>query len=249
MNESKLIIQSLPTRIFKMNETLVSFLIESIPEVLIQEGSILAITSKLVSISEGNFSKKTESGEITKDRAQKKLLVENEADVCLGETKFHVQLTVKHGLLLPSAGIDESNSENGDFILYPKDPYATAQEIGLALRRHYQVKDLGIILTDSHTSPLRVGVTGIALSHFGFKAVRSLIGQKDLFGRELKATQVNILDALTSAAVLEMGESDDSRPLAMITGARGIEFTDSSSPTEIQIKIEDDLYLQKFAKK
>lgn len=237
---------AIQTRIFHEKESILNFLLEVLPKELIKDGVIVAITSKLISLAEGNFAEKPEALTLEADRAQKKKLVESEADVFLGETKFSVQLTLKHGLLLPSAGIDESNSENGKYILYPKDPYPTAQEIGLALRKHYGIHDLGVILTDSHTSPLRAGVTGIGLSHFGFKALKNLVGQNDLFGRPLKATAVNVLDALTTAAVFEMGESDDQRPLAVITGARGIEFTDTSSPDEIQIAIKDDLYFQKL---
>ena len=171
MNSSFLLaIQAIPTRIFKPGEKLIPFLIESFPHSLVKEGSIIAITSKLLSLEEKNFAPKESFATLEAERAQKKALVEKEADVFLGETKFSVQLTLKHGLLLPSAGIDESNSESGDFILYPKDPYASAERIGLELRRHYQIKNLGIILTDSHTSPLRVGVTGIGLSHFGLLA-------------------------------------------------------------------------------
>jgi F420-0:gamma-glutamyl ligase len=239
---SKLVVQAIQTRIFHAKEELVPFLIEHIPQGLIADGVIIAITSKLVSIAEGNFASKLENETSPEARAEKKQLVEKEADVFIGETRHHVSLTLKHGLLLPSAGIDESNSESGAFILYPKTPYPSAETIGLAFRKHYGIKNLGIILTDSHSTPLRSGVTGIGLSHFGFKATRSLIGQNDLFGRAIKATQVNVLDALSVAAVFEMGESDDACPIAIISGARGIEFTDSSSPAEIQISLENDLY-------
>jgi len=235
-------IEALPTQIFRAQENLIAFLIKHIPLTFVQEGTILAVTSKLVSLEEGNFAPRKMGLSPEDERAQKKALVQKEADVFLSETKFFVQLTLKHGLLLPSAGIDESNSEADHFILYPKNPYESAKTIGLALRTHYSVKKLGIILTDSHSSPLRVGVTGIGLAHFGFKATRNLIGQKDLFGRKLKTTYVNVLDALSAAAVFEMGESNDQKPIAVISGAQGIEFTDTSSPEEIQIRPQDDLY-------
>ena len=252
--DSSLVVRSIRTRIFRANEAIVPFLIENLEAQRMQEGVIVAITSKLISIAESGFAPKASSAVATPganleaERAEKKALVEKEADVFLGETKHSVHMTIKHGLLLPSAGIDESNSETGEFILYPKNPYASAERIGIALRKHFGLKRLGIILTDSHSTPLRSGVTGIGLSHFGFKATRNLIGQKDLFGREIKATQVNVLDALSVAAVFEMGESNDSRPLAIISGARDIEFTDASSPEEIQIPLENDLYFHQLKK-
>lgn len=71
-------------------------------------------------------------------------------------------------------------------------------------------------MTDSHTTPLRRGVTGIALSYWGFQGVESFVGTKDLYGRALKMTHVNFADALASAAVLMMGEANESCPLAML---------------------------------
>jgi coenzyme F420-0:L-glutamate ligase len=250
--DSSLVIRSLRTRIFHPNEAIVPFLIENLDASRMQEGVIVAITSKLISVAESGFAPKmgrlTNSPNETAEKADKKSLVEKEADVFLGETLHSVYMTVKHGLFIPSAGIDESNSETGEFILYPKDPYASAERIGVALRQHFKISKLGIILTDSHSTPLRRGVTGIALAHFGFQATRNLIGQKDLFGRDLKATHVNVVDALAVAAVFEMGETNDSRPLAIISGARNIEFTDHSSPAEIQIPLENDLYFHLLKK-
>jgi F420-0:gamma-glutamyl ligase len=277
IDDSSLVIRSIRTRIFRANEAIIPFLIENLDVARMQEGVIVAITSKLISIAESGFAPKmantmksdiaTQSAAVTKsvtqlpdektknaeqtasaEKAEKKSLVEKEADVFLGETLHSVHMTIKHGLFIPSAGIDESNSETGEFILYPTDPYASAHRIGLALRQHFKLSKLGIILTDSHSTPLRSGVTGIALAHFGFQATRNLVGQKDLFGRGLKATHVNTLDALAVAAVFEMGESNESRPLAIISGARNIEFTDRSSPAEIQIPLENDLYFHLLKK-
>ena len=75
-----------------------------------EEKSVLAITSKIVSICEGNVVK---IGEASKDD-----LIEKEAEYYLPRTsnKYNVTLTIKRNLLAASAGIDESNG-NGYYVL------------------------------------------------------------------------------------------------------------------------------------
>jgi len=119
--------------------------------------------------------------------------------------KYGVMLTIKRNILAPSAGIDESNAE-GHYILWPKDPQKTANEIRAYLRKKYRLKKLGIIITDSRTLPLRWGTIGVCLAYSGFKSLNNYIGKKDLFGRKLNVTQSNVADSLAVAAVLAMGE-------------------------------------------
>lgn len=199
----------------------------------VDDGCVVAITSKIVSIAEGRV--------VPKSQHEKRDLVLREADVYLGEGGYGIELTVKHGLLIPSAGIDESNSEGENFILYPTDPYASAARIGKFLRSEFGLRNLGVILTDSHTMLLRRGVTGISLAHWGVKATRSLVGHPDVFGKELKFTSVDVVDSLAAMAVFVMGEANEQCPLAVVSGAK-LEFTDSSSCEEIAIPLKDDLY-------
>jgi dihydrofolate synthase / folylpolyglutamate synthase len=97
------------------------------------------------------------------------------------------------------------------------------------------------VLTDSRTMPLRRGVTGIALSYWGFRALRNLIGRPDIFGRPMKMTQMNLADGIAGAAVMMMGEADERTPLAVVHGME-LEFTPVISPDEIGIAYEEDLY-------
>jgi F420-0:gamma-glutamyl ligase len=229
------------TSTFRQGQDLLDFIIKHLNPSLIREEAVLAITSKIVSIAENATVRKLTKDGTPEHKQEKQALVKKEADEFLGETLFGVSLTVKHGLLIPTAGIDESNSSEANYILFPKDPYQSARSLWLQLKKHYQLKKFGLILTDSHTTPLRKGVTGIGLAHAGFKATRDLIGSPDLFGRVMKMTQVNVLDALSASAVYEMGETNDSCPLAILY-ARGIEFTEESTKEEIQIPLKDDLY-------
>jgi coenzyme F420-0:L-glutamate ligase len=204
----------------------------------VPEEIVVAVTSKIVSLAEGRVIARRSPAE---DREEKRALIEKEADRVLGETVHGVHLTIKHGILIPSAGIDESNSEAGGYILFPEDPYFSAEQLGRALRLRLGLKRLGVILTDSHTQPLRKGVTGIGLSHWGFRATKDQVGRKDLFGRVMKMTHVNALDALAVAAVYVMGETDEARPVAVLRGT-DVEFTDETSRDEIAIPVDEDLY-------
>lgn len=224
-------VQAISTSIFSLNENLLNFIITHISD--LKENDILAITSKIVSLSEGAV--------VDPDTIKKKELVKQQADFYLGEIGYDCFLTIKHGLLIPSAGIDESNSENNNFILFPIDPYKSALQLWTQLKNHYKINNLGIIITDSRTSPLRVGVTGVCLSYAGIKPVANLIGKKDIFGRKLKMTQINNIDAIASAAVWCMGESDECTPLALIK-TKDIDFTDQINPCEICMDLENDLY-------
>jgi uncharacterized integral membrane protein (TIGR00697 family) len=243
VDSKRLIAARVKTELFHPGQSLVSFIIKSVPAALIEEGMVLAITSKIVSLAEGAIQKR--------DARTKREVVEAHADQFLGETEAGVSLTVKHGILIPSAGIDESNSESGDYILFPKDPYLSAEKLQRELSAIWKLSRFGVVITDSHVTPLRLGVTGIALSHSGFKATRNYTGEKDLFGREMRMTQVNVLDSLASAAVFKMGEVAERCPLAVVLDD-SVEFTNlvdaAQARKEISIDLKEDLYGEFFAK-
>jgi F420-0:gamma-glutamyl ligase len=221
------------TRIFTAGENLAQFIVDSVPRERVHERMVVAVTSKIVSLAEMRL--------VARDAMGKTELVKRESDRFYGEIGHGCFLTVKHGLLIASAGIDESNSAGGDYILYPEDPYRSARELWTQLRELWNVKELGVVLTDSRTMPLRRGVTGISLSYWGFKALRNLVGQPDLFGREMRMTQMNLADGIAGAAVMMMGEAAEQTPVALVEGMR-LEFTPMIAPEDIGIPYEEDLY-------
>jgi dihydrofolate synthase / folylpolyglutamate synthase len=230
---SSLEVKAIETNLFNRGDDLARFILTQIPRADIGERMILAITSKIVSLAEDRL--------IPRKGIEKKALVQREADIFLGEAGFGCMLTVKEGLLIPSAGIDESNSASGDYILYPEKPFESARIIWETLREAWGLAEFGIIFTDSRTFPLRWGVTGVCLSYWGFKAVKSMIGTEDLFGRQLQMTKINRADALAAAAVLLMGEGKERRPLAILRGME-CEFLAKCDPRELRIEPKDDLY-------
>lgn len=205
----------------------------------LKENSILAVTSKIVSICEGNI--------IEKEKADKKKLVMSEADFYLPPLKdrFHVTLTIKDNILGSSSGIDESNG-NGWYILWPKNPQKSANAIRVYLAGKYKLKNFGVIITDSKSTPLRRGASGIAIGYSGFSPLKNYIGKKDIFGRKMKVEKANIVDALSISAVAVMGEGAEQKPMAVITGIPFVRFvkTNPSSKelAELKVKIDDDYH-------
>lgn len=232
-----LTIQPIETRIFKLGENLKDFILQHLPSKP-AEKSVLAITSKIMSLSEGRV--------VRHDSIEKGALVQQEADHYLGEIAYGCHLTIKHGLFIPSAGIDESNSQDGDYILFPVDPFASAKKLWAELRQAWGLNELGLIITDSHTTPLRKGVTGISLAHWGFRAVKNLVGTEDLFGRQLVMTNINAADGLASAATYMMGEGKECQPLCLMTGTN-VDFSETTNPSEVTIPLKQDLYYPLFS--
>ena len=155
------------------------------------------------------------------------------------ETKY-TWLTIKDGMVLASAGVDRSNA-NGKCVLLPTDSYASAASIRKFLMARFKLKTLGVLITDSRLTPLREGITGIALGYAGFKGIRDYRGTPDLFGRPLTMTCTNIADGLATAAVLTMGEGRERQPLAVIRDAP-IVFTNRLNRRELLIDPAEDIY-------
>ena len=209
----------------------------------LQERPIVAVTSKIISVCEGRS-----VGKIGIDKYE---LIKQESDLLLKTDKnpYNLYLTIKDGLLIPSAGIDESNVDDV-YILYPSDVWQSCEKIWQHLRTKHNIKELGIIITDSHTTIMRRGVTGIALSWCGFEPLYSYIGKPDIYERPFKATQINIVDALATSAVFVMGEGREQTPIAIVTNAPHMTFLDKPPSKEqradIVIKLEEDLYAPLF---
>ena len=224
-------IHSIHTGLFKEGESLPHFLRKNIKT--LHEKSVVVITSKIVALAE----KRTIP--VSKMKNKKEKIIRNESSVAY-KTKY-VWLTLKDDLLMANAGIDESNG-NGRYILLPKNSMRAAQTLQKQIKKMYGIRQVGVLITDSHTAPLRAGVTGIALGYAGFKGIYDYRGKRDLFGRPFSFSKVNVADSLAAAAVLTMGEGNERKPLAVIKNVP-VTFTDKTPKRELIIPFADDMYL------
>lgn len=226
-------ISPVKTALFEPRADLAAFIIKHIPTV--RENMILAVASKLFCLWKGEILP-------YKSQAQKEMLIKQESDFAL-QTPL-CWLTIKDGMVMTNAGIDESNS-GGKLLLFPPDMYKLATQLRKQLCQAWNVKKLGLVVTDSMILPLRTGVIAGAVAYAGFKGVRDCRGQADLFGRKLTVTQIDVADSLATAAAYCMGEGAERQPLAVLEDT-GVEFVDVIPAKEIKYAVEDDLYTPLF---
>jgi len=201
----------------------------------LREKDILLVTSKVVAISEGRCVPAT-----TKDA--KKALIKSESSAVASFTWAEDSFfTIKGNTIIGSAGIDDSNG-NGYWILWPKTPMKSAQELWAFLRKKSGVKELGVIVTDSYCTPLRSGVMGISIGFFGFHPVANHVGKKDLFGRSFVYSKSNIVDGIAAAGVVVMGETTERIPFTIARDVPQVTFTSRNTEKELLIPAEDDIY-------
>lgn len=226
-------IKAIRTQLFREGESLEKFIYEHIRQ--LRERDIIAVTSKIAALGECR----------TAPISEKEKIIKKESEWAV-PTKY-AWLTMKDGMLMPSAGIDESNA-SGKLILLPKDSFTTAARLRAALLKHYGLKSLGVLLTDSRTLPLRAGAVGVALGYAGFNGIKDYRGVPDLFGRTLTMTRTNVADSLAASAVFLMGEGGERKPLAVIKDAP-VTFRERVDRKEIIISINHDLYAPLLGKR
>lgn len=225
-------IQAITTELFSANHNLLDFIKKEVP--VLKEQQILVITSKIVALSEGRIVSIT-------NEQEKERIIQEESDIAVHHP--YGWLSIVDGLMTGSAGIDKSNVGNDMQVLLPKDSHKSAHELCTQLKETYGLKELGIIITDSRLMPLRKGTLGAAFGYAGFKGLKPYVGTPDLYGRPYERQKLNIADSLATAAVLEMGEGNESQPLAIISDVQAIEFTNQQiDKDELRIKAEDDIY-------
>ena len=228
-------------------------LIDNKNNVRFQNGDLLIISSKYLSIGEGRTKKLDDVRPTAESVKLSKLyhinpklmeLIVRESDEIFGGLYGFV-LTTVHGILSPNAGIDKSNIPPGQVVLYPKDPYNSIE----VLRKKFFI-DLGIrvciILSDSRILPMRIGTVGIAIACSGFEPIIDLKGTKDLFGNVLKFTSQNIADGLASLGVMVMGESDKSTPVILVRDVDvDLRLTDKKiSYDDLGMESKFDIYIR-----
>ncbi len=232
-------VQAIRTRRFlPPKDDLFSLIKESFRDIKLKEKSIIVITSKIVAIWQGRCIKIT-------DGKNKDKLIKKEADFFIDRDnvpKGYVILTLKNNILIPTSGIDESNA-NGYYVLWPEKPHLAARKIYQFIKKTYKLKKFGVIISDSHCTPLKNGVMGIAIGYYGFWPLRDYRGKKDIFGRILKMSQTNIADSVAVTAVLVMGEGKEQTPIAIVEDVDSIKFGQFTSKIDpLVIDKNNDIY-------
>lgn len=192
------------------------------------DGDVLVVTSKIVSKVEGRMVRldavtpsddaEHYAGVTGKDPQLVELVLRESRSVSRAAKGV---LVTEHrlGFVSANAGIDQSNTVDGDHValLLPKDPDASARGLREGLHERTGA-NMGVVLSDSHGRPFRLGNVGVALGVAGLPALLDLRGERDLFGRTLQISMVGYADLVASAAALVTGEGSEGRPVVLVRG-------------------------------
>ena len=217
----------------------------------LEEGDVLVISTKYISNSQGrivnleNIRISEEGMNISKKFQLKPEIAEiviRESDKIFGGIGGFV-ITSSDNIMAPNAGIDKSNIKKGKAILYPTNPYLTAEQI----RRKIFLKlfiHVGIILVDSRLMPARIGTSGIAISCAGIEPVLDMRSKEDLDGNSLKVTFQAVVDNIATIANYKMGEGAELKPFAIVRNSDA-KLTDRKiSSTEMAISPDQCVYVR-----
>lgn len=190
--------------------------------------SVVVIVSKIVAITEGRVMKISEE---EKDKIIKK---EAQYFIPKEEHRFGLYVTINNNRLTYSSGIDESNGD-GYHILWPENPQKIANKVREYLKKKFNIKNVGVIITDMTALPLRWGIIAGEIAYSGFNPLKILTGKPDVFGKKFLYTKVGILNGLAAAAGVVMGEGAEQTPLGIIADIPFVEFQ-NRNPTEQELK-------------
>jgi len=218
----------IPTKIVHPGDDLAVTALEAINKrnIKIEEGDVLAISSKIVATAEHRTRKlsSVKPSKKTEKIAARFGLEPRFAEIVLQQAdKVYwgvpgALLTLKEGILTPNAGVDQKNAPEGHVALWPKDPNKTAEKVRQGILERIG-KRIGVLIIDSRITPLRLGTTGVAIGLAGFEPIRDCRTRPDIYGRRILITKHALADDLASAAHLVIGESNEQTPLVLIKNA------------------------------
>lgn len=197
----------------------------------VEDGDILAVTSKIVSKVEGRqVAAADREDAITAETVR--LVAQR------GRTRI---VQNRQGLVLAAAGVDSSNTPDGTILLLPEDPDASARALCAALRERFGLR-IGVVLTDTLGRAWRIGQTDVAIGAAGLAVVDDHRGRPDANGTILEATIVAVADEIAAAADLVKGKSAQ-QPVAIVRGlAHLVGDLDGPGAVALVRAPEDDLF-------
>nr|WP_218855915.1 coenzyme F420-0:L-glutamate ligase [Nocardioides daedukensis] len=169
------------------------------------DGSIVTITSKVVSKAEGRHR--------VGDRLD---AIDDESVRVLARRGPTSIVRTRLGLTMAAAGIDNSNVTAGQFLLLPEDPDRSAVVVREEVLARRGV-NVGVLVTDTAGRPWRNGQTDIAIGAAGLVVLEEFAGVTDSYGNALAVTAPAVADELAGLSELASGKLGG-RPFTVITG-------------------------------
>jgi len=216
-------------------------------KIKLEDNDLLVLAQKIVSKAEGRTVNLVEvnpsqraiklAEETLKDPRLIELILQESNEVL--RTRIGT-IIVEHklGFICANAGIDHSNVDSplplgglvGDdkvsgvrqkpeewVLLLPQDSDHSSRKIREEIESKTG-KRLGVLIIDSHGRAWRNGTVGVSIGMSGIPGLQDLRGEPDLFGIELRITQVGVADELAAAASLMMGQAAEGTPVVHVRG-------------------------------
>jgi len=194
-------------------------------------GDILVIAQKIISKSEGRLinlnsvspsDKAHEIASISKKNPRLIELILQESSRIIRVRPGTIIVEHRLGFICANAGIDHSNviidnDKNEYVLLLPKNPDKSADFI----RSYFEINNnisIGVLINDSHGRAWRLGVVGTTIGLSGLPGLVDMRGKSDLFGGNLRTTQIGTADELAGAASLIMGQGNEGIPVIHVRG-------------------------------
>lgn len=169
------------------------------------DGDVAVLTSKVVSKAEGRLLTGDRDATI---RAETVRLVARRGPTSIVENHL--------GLIMAAAGVDASNVEQGQLVLLPVDPDATARHLRDEVHARTGA-NVAVLISDTAGRAWRHGQTDIAIGAAGLEPLEEFEGRNDAYGNELAVTAPAIADEITAVAELASGKLGG-RPLTLVRG-------------------------------
>jgi coenzyme F420-0:L-glutamate ligase/coenzyme F420-1:gamma-L-glutamate ligase len=225
-------LQSIP--LIRQGDNLADIVVSALQEnkITLENNDILVIAQKVVSKAEGRVvnlvtvtpsQRAIDLGAQSEKDARLVELILQESNEVIRTRSGTIIVEHKLGFVCANAGIDHSNVAGaGDIneewvLLLPAEPDRSAE----LLRKQIASKAgkrVGILIIDSHGRAWRNGTVGTAIGLAGLPGLQDLRGKRDLFGFELRITQVGVADELAAAASLVMGQTAEGTPVVHVRG-------------------------------
>ena len=230
---SQIVLTALPDiPLVKQGENVAALILNGLKNAggALQTHDVIVLASKIVSKAQGRMvqldtvkpSARAIELAATSDKDAREIeLMLQESDAVVRARKGLIITRHRLGFVSANAGIDHSNVADGtaeSVLLLPREPDATAQQIREELERASGA-EVAVIIADSHGRPHRLGTVGIAIGSAGLPALEDWRGRHDLFGYELKYTDIGLADMLASAATLLLGQASEGTPIVHVRGA------------------------------
>ncbi|TLF56881.1 coenzyme F420-0:L-glutamate ligase [Nocardia cyriacigeorgica] len=200
------------------------------------DGDVLVVTSKIVAKVEGRIVAAPLDPD-ERDTARR-ALVDQEAVRVLARKGRTLITENRLGIVQAASGVDGSNVEQGELVLLPVDPDASAKALRSALAERLGV-EVAVVITDTMGRAWRNGQIDAAIGASGLRVLHDYAGAVDGQGNELHVTQVAIADELAAAADLVKGKLGGV-PVAVV---RGLPIADdASSAADLVRRGTDDLF-------